>query len=233
MGSSSDAKDRDGLEGPPMELKLVRFANAGAFETWLRRHHADTPDGLWLELSKKGSPFTTVTYAEALDVALCFGWIDGQKGSVGAASWKQRFTPRRPRSLWSRVNCAKAEALISEGRMQPSGLAEVERAKNDGRWAVAYDSPKNATVPDDLAQALARTPKARTLFEALDATNRYAILHRIATARKAETRSRRIQTFVADLSVGKVPWPDRLPKALRSGSRTKPRLRKAAPRSRR
>jgi uncharacterized protein YdeI (YjbR/CyaY-like superfamily) len=213
-----------------MQLNLVRFGSADAFEAWLRRHHADTPDGLWLELSKKGAPFSTVTYAEAVEVALCFGWIDGQKGSVGAASWKQRFTPRRPRSLWSRVNCAKAEALIASGRMRPPGLVEVERAKNDGRWAVAYDSPKNASVPDDLAQALARATKARTLFEALDATNRYAILHRIATARKAETRSRRIETFVADLSVGKVPWPDRLPRALRRAADPKSVSRKAATR---
>jgi uncharacterized protein YdeI (YjbR/CyaY-like superfamily) len=213
-----------------MSLNLVRFESADAFEAWLRRHHADTPDGLWLELSKKGAPFNTVSYAEAVEVALCFGWIDGQKGSVGAASWKQRFTPRRPRSLWSRVNCAKAEALIASGRMRRPGLLEVERAKNDGRWAVAYDSPKNATVPDDLAHALARATKARTLFEALDATNRYAILHRIATARKAETRSRRIETFVADLSVGKVPWPDRLPRALRRAADPKPVSRKAATR---
>lgn len=191
---------------------FVRFDSLKHWHDWLAKHHAKTPDGLWLELAKKGAPFTTVTYAEAVDVALCWGWIDGQKGSIDDERWKQRFTPRRPRSVWSKVNCAKVEALIAAGRMQPSGLAEVTRAKADGRWEAAYDSPKSATVPDDLALALSKSAKARAMFERLDAANRYAILYRVSSVKKAETRARKIAGYVESLAKGDVPFPDRLPK---------------------
>lgn len=193
---------------------MLRFASALEWNAWLAGHH-DTPDGVWLELAKKGASFSTVTYGEALEVALCWGWIDGQKGAIDDSTWKQRFSPRRARSIWSKVNRAKAEALIGDGRMQPSGLAEVERARHDGRWAAAYDSPKQATEPDDLKQALHASKRARALFERLDATNRYAILHRVATAKLPATRARRIATLVAMLASGDVLYPDRLPKKRR------------------
>lgn len=179
---------------------MLRFVSAREWNAWLERHH-EVPDGRWLELAKKGAAFTTVTYAEAVDVALCWGWIDGQKGAVDDARWKQRFSPRRARSIWSKVNREKAE---------------VERAKADGRWAAAYDSPKQATVPHDLKQALEASTRARALFERLDATNRYAILHRLATAKQAATRARRIATFVAMLAKGEVIYPDRLPSTKRA-----------------
>ncbi len=191
---------------------LVRYATPKHWHDWLSKHHASTPEGIWLELAKKSASFTTVTYAEALEVALCWGWIDGQKGAIDEHRWKQRFTPRRARSIWSKVNCAKAEALIAAGRMQPSGLHEVTRAKADGRWERAYDSPKNAKVPDDLAEALSKSPKAKAMFETLDATNRYAILYRTTSVKKAETRARKIAAFVTGLAKGEVPHPDRLPK---------------------
>jgi len=189
---------------------MQRFSSSQDWNAWLERHH-DVPDGLWLELAKKGAGFTTVTYAEALEVALCWGWIDGQKGTIDDSTWKQRFSPRRARSVWSKVNREKAERLIREGRLQPRGLAEVQRAKQDGRWAAAYDSPKQATEPADLKNALEASKRARSLFERLDATNRYAILHRVATAKLPATRARRITTFVANLAKGEVPYPDRLP----------------------
>lgn len=191
---------------------LLRFDTPKHWHEWLAKHHATKTEGLWLELAKKSASFTTVTYAEALEVALCWGWIDGQKGSIDEHRWKQRFTPRRERSIWSKVNRAKAEALIADGRMQPSGLHEVTRAKADGRWDAAYDSPKNAKVPDDLAAALAKSPRAKALFETLDATNRFAILFRTTSVKKPETRARRIAAFVAGLAKGEVPYPDRLPK---------------------
>lgn len=191
---------------------LIRCATPKHWNDWLSKHHALTPDGVWLELAKKSAGFTTVTYGEALEVALCWGWIDGQKGRVGEDSWKQRFTPRRARSIWSKVNRAKAEALIAAGRMQPSGLHEVTRAKADGRWEAAYDSPKNAEVPEDLAKALAKSPRAKAMFETLDATNRFAILFRTQVVKKAETRARKIAAFVASLAKGQVPYPERLPK---------------------
>ena len=191
---------------------LVRFATPKHWHDWLAKHHASMTEGVWLELAKKSASFTTVTYAEALEVALCWGWIDGQKGAVDEHRWKQRFTPRRERSIWSKVNRAKAEALIAERRMQPSGLHEVTRAKADGRWERAYDSPKNAKVPDDLALALSKSPKAKAMFESLDSANRYAILYRTTSVKKAETRARKIAAFVAGLAKGEVPHPDRLPK---------------------
>ena len=183
-----------------------RFASQRAFETWLRTHHA-TSDGLWLQIAKAGAAQPSVSYAQALESALCFGWIDGQKKSLDAQHWLQRFTPRRARSIWSKVNRAKALALIEQGRMQPAGLREVERAQADGRWDDAYDSARTSTVPADLQAALDAEPKARAFFDALDAANRYAVLWRVQTAKKAETRARRIAQFAAMLARGEKLHP--------------------------
>jgi uncharacterized protein YdeI (YjbR/CyaY-like superfamily) len=188
------------------ELETRAFASAEAWEAWLRDHH-DTSPGVWVQFAKKGSGVPSVTYLEALHAALCFGWIDGQARSVDAASYVQRFTPRRARSMWSKRNREFATALIESGRMQPAGLREVERAKADGRWDAAYDAPSTATVPDDLRVALDATPAAAEAFAALDGTNRYAILHRVQTAKRPETRARRIEKFVAMLAAGDRIYP--------------------------
>ena len=188
------------------ELETRAFASAAEWEAWLREHH-DTAPGVWIRFARKGSGTPSVTYLEALHAALCFGWIDGQAKSVDDASYVQRFTPRRARSIWSKRNRGFAEALIAEGRMQPAGLREVERAKADGRWDAAYDAPSTATVPDDLQAALDASPRAAEFFATLNGQNRYAILHRIQTAKKPETRARRIAGFVAMLEAGERPYP--------------------------
>ena len=149
----------------------------------------------------------TVSYAEALDIALCFGWIDGQKGALDDAYWLQKFTPRRERSRWSKVNRDKATALIEQGRMRPAGLAEVERARGDGRWDAAYDSPSTAAVPPDLQRALDADPQAAAFFETINSQNRYSILYRIQDAKRAETRARRIEKFVTMLREGRTLHP--------------------------
>jgi uncharacterized protein YdeI (YjbR/CyaY-like superfamily) len=175
------------------------FANAEDFAAWIEAR-GDSPDGLWLRIPKAGSGIDGIGYAEALQVALAHGWIDGQKRKGEEPGvWLQRFTPRRARSLWSKVNCEHAERLIAEGRMTPRGLAEVERAKADGRWDAAYSSPSRAEVPDDLAAALDAIPGAREYFDSLNSANRYAVLHRIATVKKAETRARKIEDYAAML----------------------------------
>ena len=186
----------------------VPFASAADWEAWLAEHHADT-DGIWVKFAKKASGIPTVVYAEAVHEALRYGWIDGHTKRLDDDYYIQRFTPRRARSRWSKINCAKAEALIASGVMESAGLAEVERAKADGRWEAAYDAPSTATVPDDLRAALDRDPKASAFFETLDANNRYAILHRLQEAKKAETRLRRIEKFVAMLSRGETIHPRR------------------------
>ena len=186
----------------------LAFANAAAWEAWLAEHHADT-DGIWVKFAKKASGIPTVVYKEAVHEALRYGWIDGHTKRVDDDWYIQRFTPRRARSRWSKINRAKAEALIASGAMQPAGLAEVERAKADGRWDAAYDAPSTATVPDDLRAALDRDPAAGELFERLDSQNRYAILHRLQDAKKPETRARRIEKFVAMLSRGETIYPMR------------------------
>jgi uncharacterized protein YdeI (YjbR/CyaY-like superfamily) len=157
---------------------------------------------VWLRLAKKSAEQPTMTYAQALEVALCQGWIDGQKRSEGEHHWLQRFTPRTPRSIWSKINTEKAEALVAAKRMRPAGLAEIERAKGDGRWQAAYASASASTVPDDLQQALDACPKAKAFFAMLDARNRYAVLFRIHNVKKAETRARKIARFVDMLSAG-------------------------------
>ena len=179
----------------------LQFATQRAFEAWLRKHQAD-PDGVWLLLAKAGAETRTVTYAEAVEVALCHGWIDGQKKAFDDAYWLQRFTPRRARSPWSKINRTKAEALIASGRMQPAGQAEIDRAKADGRWDKAYDGARTATMPADLQAALEAQPDAAAFFAALDAANRYAVLWRVQTASKPETRAKRIEKLVAMLAQG-------------------------------
>jgi uncharacterized protein YdeI (YjbR/CyaY-like superfamily) len=180
----------------------VKFASREDWEAWLDASYASTPDGVWIEFARRGSGLASVTHAEALEVALCYGWIDGQVRRGDETHYAQRFLPRRPRSKWSKVNRAKAEALIESGAMRPAGLAEVERARADGRWDAAYDAQSRAAVPDDLAAELAARPAARAFFEALDSRNRYAILHRLQDAKKPETRARRLAKFVAMLEAG-------------------------------
>lgn len=178
-----------------------RFATQRAFEAWLAKNHASC-DGVWLLIAKHGADRPTVTYQQAVDSALCYGWIDGQKKALDAQSWLQRFTPRRARSLWSKANRAKAEALIQSGRMKPSGMAEVDRARSDGRWDSAYDGARTSMVPPDLQKALSARPEAHAFFSTLDSANRYAILWRVQTAKRAQTRSRRIETLVEMLACG-------------------------------
>jgi uncharacterized protein YdeI (YjbR/CyaY-like superfamily) len=186
---------------PAPELPTLTFESPEAFEAWLAGHHA-TSRGVWLRFAKKDSGGVSINYKQALEVALCWGWIDGQAKRIDDRWYLQRFTPRSARSIWSKINCARVTELIAAGKMQPPGLAEIERAKADGRWDRAYDSPKNAAVPDDLAAALSRNRKAAAFFETLSSQNRYAILHRIQTAKKPETRQKRITEFVAMLARG-------------------------------
>lgn len=185
------------------DLPELPFDSKDAFEAWLDANHACC-DGIWLVFAKKGAGVPTVTYPEAVEVALCFGWIDGQSKSIDERRYKQRYTPRRARSIWSKINCGKAEALIAAGKMRPAGLREVERAKADGRWDAAYDPPsvaKSAVLPE-LEAALAKNRKARAFYETLDARNRFALHHRIQTAKKEETRAKRVAQFVEMLARG-------------------------------
>ncbi len=192
--------------GVTQDLEIVAFESAEAFQAWLGENHAVSP-GIWLKLRKKSPGVVALDYAQALDVALCYGWIDGQKAGLDDQWWLQRFTPRTARSKWSKVNRDKVAALIEQGRMQPAGEAEIDRAKADGRWEAAYDSSRTATVPDDLAAALAAEPAAAEFFAALDRQNRYAILYRVQDAKKPETRARRIEKFVAMLAKGEKLHP--------------------------
>jgi uncharacterized protein YdeI (YjbR/CyaY-like superfamily) len=177
------------------DLPVMAFETQRDWEAWLEEHHADTP-GIWLKIAKKETAASSVTYAEALEGALCYGWIDGQKAAFDTGYWLQRFTPRRAKSIWSRVNRDKATALIAAGRMRAAGLQQVERAQNDGRWESAYQSQRTSTIPDDFARALAEKPQAQEFFATLDSANRYAILFRIHAAKKPETRAARIATFI-------------------------------------
>ena len=184
----------------------LRFASSRAFEAWLRKNHASS-EGVWLLIAKAGAEEPTVAYAHAVEIALCYGWIDGQKKAVDEQHWLQRFTPRRARSLWSKANREKAEGLIRSGRMQPSGMAEIVRAQGDGRWDAAYDGPRTAVVPPDLQAALDARPDARSFFAQLDGANRYAVLWRVQTAKRSETRLRRIETLVEMLARGEKIHP--------------------------
>jgi uncharacterized protein YdeI (YjbR/CyaY-like superfamily) len=184
------AKDED----PPVLL----FEHQQAWEDWLSRNHREAT-GVWLRIAKKGSKTRSLTHAEGLDSALCFGWIDAHKKPESASAWLERFTPRGKRSIWSKLNRQKATALIECGRMRDSGLQEILRAKKDGRWERAYDSPRNATVPEDFQAALDKSARAKAFFATLESRNRYAILFRIQTVKKAETRARKVSEFVAML----------------------------------
>lgn len=190
----------------PKEPPLVHFAEARLWAAWLDEHHA-TSSGVWLRIAKKASGTASVTYDEALEVALCYGWIDGQKKSYDDASWLQKFTPRGLKSIWSKVNRAKAEQLIARGEMKPAGLAAVDQAKHDGRWDAAYDSQRSASVPDDFQAALDQHAGARAFFATLTSRNRYAILFRIQTAKKAETRAKRIEQFIQMLANHETLYP--------------------------
>jgi uncharacterized protein YdeI (YjbR/CyaY-like superfamily) len=186
-------------------LPIRYYAAAEDWERWLEAEHATSP-GVWIKMTKKGSGIPSVTYAEALDAALCYGWIDGQSRGVDDTYYLQRFTRRGPRSPWSKINREKVAALIEQGRMRPAGAAQIEAAQRDGRWDAAYDSPATAVVPADLEEALDRCPAAREFFATLKGQNRYAILHRIQEAKKPETRVRRIEKFVAMLAEGKTVY---------------------------
>jgi uncharacterized protein YdeI (YjbR/CyaY-like superfamily) len=185
------------------EITPTLFKNAKAFEAWLKKHHA-TSDGLWLQIAKKGADEPSVTYPEAVEVALCWGWIDGQKKGLDDQHFLQRFTPRRARSIWSKINVDKVAALIEAGRMQPSGHAQIESAKADGRWAQAYDGAKTSAMPEDLLAALDASPEAKAFFATVNASNRYAVLWRVQTAVKPETRAKRIAQLVDMLARGEV-----------------------------
>jgi len=191
---------------PSAEYPILLLADRAALRAWLEEHHATRP-GVWLRIAKAASPLRSVTIADALDVALCFGWIDGQRKSHDADSFLQKFTPRARRSPWSKRNREHVERLVAAGEMHAAGLAAVEAARADGRWERAYDSARSATVPDDLRAALDAHPAARAFFETLTGTNRYAILYRIQTAVRPETRRRRIAEFVAMLERGETVHP--------------------------
>ena len=181
--------------------EVIAFRDAAEFEAWLDAH-AGLLAGVWLKIAKSGSGIPSLTADEAVDVGLCYGWVSGQRRSCDESYYLQKYVPRRPRSRWSQVNVAKAEELIAAGRMRPSGLAEVEAAKADGRWAAAYQPQRNATVPPDLAAALAADPSAAQAFEALTRTQRYAVILQLVTARTATARAARVRRAMAALRGG-------------------------------
>src|SRR5256884_2117375 len=180
-------------------LEVLSFDTQQDWEAWLKEHHANTK-GIWLKIAKKEARAPSVSYAEALEGALCYGWIDGQKAAFDDKYWLQKFTQRTAKSIWSKVNCGKAEALIAEGRMQPAGLRQVELAKSDGRWERAYESQSKITIPADFQSEMDKKPKAKDFFSTLDNANRYAFLFRIHAAKRPETRSAKIQKFVEMLN---------------------------------
>jgi uncharacterized protein YdeI (YjbR/CyaY-like superfamily) len=194
------------MSGKKGELPILFFEEPVQLEAWLEANH-DESSGFRLKLAKKGSGLQSVTYEQALDCALCYGWVDSQKEALDELAWLQRFTPRGPRSIWSKINRVKAERLIASGRMKPPGLAAIEAARRDGRWDKAYESQSVADVPEDFAAELKRHPKAETFFETLDRQNRYAVLFRIHQAKKPETREKRIRDFIDMLDRGETLHP--------------------------
>ena len=190
----------------PPDLPVRAFSSAADWEAWLAADGKRSP-GLWLKIGKKASGAASVSRQEAIDAALCHGWIDGQLAKFDDDCWLIRFTPRKAKSKWSQVNRNRAAGLIKQGRMTPAGLDEIERAKADGRWDAAYAPQSKATVPDDLRAALDATPSARRLFDELDSTNRYAILYRVQDAKKPETRAARIEKYVSMLARGETIYP--------------------------
>lgn len=189
-----------------VDRPVLGFASSADWETWLAENHAISP-GLWLKIGKRGLAERGLTYDDALDVALCYGWIDGQRNVFDESYFLQKFTPRRRGSRWSQRNRDRVTELAAEGRMRPAGQREVNTARADGRWDAAYAGSSTATVPEDLQLALDANPAARDFFETLDRQNRYAILYRVQDAKKSETRARRIATFVAMLAEGKKLYP--------------------------
>ena len=189
-----------------MANPTLSFINQEAWEAWLETH-GEAAAGVWLRIAKRSAEQATVSYAEAVESALCYGWIDGQKQAEDEHHWLQRCTPRTAKSIWSKINTAKAEALISAGRMRPPGLRAVDLAKQDGRWEAAYSSASTSTVPDDLQQALDANPKAKQFFATLNGQNRYAILFRIQNVKKAETRAKKIAQFIDMLNKGEKLHP--------------------------
>jgi uncharacterized protein YdeI (YjbR/CyaY-like superfamily) len=187
-------------------LPKIPFASPAEWEQWLEANHA-VSDGLWIKMAKSDAGIESVRYPEVLESALCFGWIDGRREALDERYFLQRFTPRRSRSRWSRINREKAERLIAEGRMRRSGLAEIERAKADGRWEAAYEGQRRSAVPEDLRRELDARPQAKAFFAGLNSQNRYAILYRLQDAKKPETRARRLAKFVAMLEAGETTYP--------------------------
>lgn len=185
----------------PDDLPVMLFADAAEFEAWLDESHAES-QGIWLKIAKKGAPEPSASYAEAVDLCLCFGWIDGQRRSLDTTHFLQRFTPRRPRGRWSKINRGKAEALIAAGKVRPAGMAEIDAAKADGRWEAAYEGQRSAEVPADLQRELDASPAAAEFFAGLDSQNRYSIIYRLGEAKKPETRERRLRKFLAMLERG-------------------------------
>ncbi len=190
------------------ELPVLLLPDADAWRAWLAEHHTQTT-GVWLVTHKKGGTVTELTYDQAVDEALCFGWIDGQRRSRDEQSSLLRMTPRRPRSVWSAVNVERIARLEREGRMRDAGRAQVAVAQADGRWDAAYHGPARIEVPDDLAAALDAVPAARAWFDALTSANRFAVLLRVTQAKRPETRARRIEAFVADLAEGRTVYPQK------------------------
>jgi uncharacterized protein YdeI (YjbR/CyaY-like superfamily) len=190
----------------PRDLPVIAFSSRQAFDVWLTSQPADCR-GLWLKIAKKSSGIASISRAEAVDSALCHGWIDGQLDSFDGDSWLIRFTPRQSASQWSEINRARAQELVALGRMRPAGVKEMERAKKDGRWDAAYAGQSKAQVPDDLARALAKSKKAKAFFETLDSKNRFSILYRVHSAKKPEARAARIEKFVAMLVEGETLYP--------------------------
>ena len=186
--------DSTTLKGVP----IVLLKTQKAWATWLEKNHTKS-SGIWLRIAKKGSEIKSLSYSEGVEVALCYGWIDGQKESYDHSSWLQKFTPRGTRSIWSKINREKAQLLIKSGQMKAAGLAAIENARQNGRWEAAYDSPSGASVPSDFQAALDKSPAAQAFFLTINGANRYAILFRLQTAKKAETRAKRIQQFISML----------------------------------
>lgn len=189
-----------------VELPVMLFVDQGSWEEWLEQHHDDSP-GVRLQIAKKQSGLDSITYDEALEVALCYGWVDSQKEAWDERLWIQRFTKRGKRSIWSKVNKDKAERLIAEGRMKPPGFAAIEAAKVNGEWDKAYESQSNASLPEDFAQLLDRHPQAKAFYETLNKANQYAITFRIHSAKKPETRTKRMTQFIEMLEKGEKIYP--------------------------
>lgn len=202
-----------------LDLPIMPFSSQRHFEKWLDANHAKSA-GMWLKIAKKDAGIPTVTYAEALDVALCYGWIDSQKKSFDEKYFLQKFTPRGPKSIWSKINCEKVERFIAEGKMKPAGMKTVDLAKADGRWDAAYASQSKADIPVDFSIALDANPKAKSFFATLNSVNRYAILFRIQNAKKPATRERNIAKFIEMLAQGKTIYPQRAKKSFVAGETT-------------